>query len=89
MKLIKSNTLFDGIAERNNLFIGFENDEITYVGINKPEEGAEVIAEGQDICVTPAFIDSHSHIGMARAGEPSQEEDYEQMIQFILLQCIE
>ena len=33
MKLIKSNTLYDGIAERKNLFIGFENDEITFVGV--------------------------------------------------------
>jgi len=24
--------------------------------------------------VTPAFIDSHSHIGMVRSGEPSKEE---------------
>ena len=75
MKLIKSNTLYDGIAERKNLFIGFENDEITFVGSNKPKDEAEVIADGQHICVTPAFIDSHSHIGMARAGEPSQEEE--------------
>ena len=35
MKLIKSNTLYDGIAERKNLFIGFENDEITFVGVIK------------------------------------------------------
>jgi imidazolonepropionase-like amidohydrolase len=25
--------------------------------------------------VTPAFIDSHSHIGMVRSGEPSKEEE--------------
>ena len=24
--------------------------------------------------MTPAFIDSHSHIGMVRSGEPSKEE---------------
>ena len=59
MKLIKSNTLYDGIAERKNLFIGFENDEITFVGSNKPKDEAEVIADGQHICVTPAFIDTH------------------------------
>lgn len=75
MKLIRSNTLYDGIAERKNLFIGFENDEIAYVGSNKPKDEAEVIADGPHICVTPSFIDSHSHIGMARAGEPSQEEE--------------
>ena len=25
--------------------------------------------------MTPAFIDSHSHIGMVRSGEPSKEEE--------------
>lgn len=44
MKLIKSNTLYDGIAERKNLFIGFENDEITFVGSNKPKDEAEVMS---------------------------------------------
>jgi len=44
MKLIKSSTLYDGIAERKNLFIGFENDEITFVGSNKPKDEAEVIS---------------------------------------------
>ena len=38
MKLVKSKTLFDGISERNDLFIGFEADEIKYVGSNKPAE---------------------------------------------------
>ena len=32
----------------------------------------EIISEG---VVTPAFIDAHAHIGMARAGEPSVEDE--------------
>jgi imidazolonepropionase-like amidohydrolase len=77
MKLIKSRILFDGVDEKENLLIGFEGDEIKYVGSRKPDEdrGTEIILEGDDIVVTPAFIDSHSHIGMVRSGEPGKEEE--------------
>ena len=80
MKIIKANHLFDGIGERKDVFIGFDNDEIKYVDGGKPEEGGETIAEGKDIVVTPAFIDSHSHIGLQRSAEYSgQYEENEQM----------
>ena len=47
-----------------------------YVGSRKPEDtGSEIIVEGDNIVVTPAFIDSHSHIGMVRSGEPGKEEE--------------
>ncbi|MGC2669490.1 MAG: amidohydrolase family protein [Candidatus Nitrosopolaris sp.] len=78
MKLIKSKILFDGVDEKENLLIGFEGDEIKYVGNTEPEQdgdGNEIIQEGDDIVVTPAFIDSHSHIGMVRSGEPGNEEE--------------
>ena len=61
MKIIKAKYLFDGISERKDVFIGFDNDEIKYVDGSKPEEGVEIIAEGNVVVVTPAFIDSHSH----------------------------
>jgi imidazolonepropionase-like amidohydrolase len=73
MKVIKSRLLFDGIDEKRDCFIGFENDEIKYVGNSQPKDNSEIIAEG--IVVTPAFIDSHSHIGMVRSGEPDKEEE--------------
>ena len=73
MKVIKSRLLFDGIDEKRDCFIGFENDEIKYVGNSQPKENSEIIAEG--VVVTPAFIDSHSHIGMVRSGEPDKEEE--------------
>ena len=81
MKVIKTNHLFDGINERKeNLFIGFDKNEIQYVDNNKPQEEIEIIAEGKDIVVTPAFIDSHSHIGLQRSAEYSgQYEENEQM----------
>ncbi len=73
MKVIKSRLLFDGLHEKTDCFIGFENDEIKYVENRKPKESSEIIAEG--VVVTPAFIDSHSHIGMVRSGEPDKEEE--------------
>ena len=73
MKVIKSRLLFDGIDEKRDCFIGFENDEIKYVENTQPKESNEIIAEG--VVVTPAFIDSHSHIGMVRSGEPDKEEE--------------
>lgn len=73
MKVIKSRLLFDGLDEKTDCFIGFENDEIKYVENRQPKESSEIIAEG--VVVTPAFIDSHSHIGMVRSGEPDKEEE--------------
>lgn len=73
MKVIKSRLLFDGVDEKRDYFIGFENDEIKYVGNSQPKESSEIIAE--EAVVTPAFIDSHSHIGMVRSGEPDKEEE--------------
>lgn len=73
MKLIKSKLLYNGVDEKQDYFIGFEDDEIKYVGSSQPEEGGEIIAE--DVVVTPAFIDSHSHIGLVRSGEPDREEE--------------
>src|SRR5919112_462348 len=81
MKVIKTNHLFDGINERKEtVFIGFDKNEIQYVDTNKPKEEIEIIAEGKDIVITPAFIDSHSHIGLQRSAEYSgQYEENEQM----------
>ena len=81
MKLIKSKILFDGISERKDIFIGFEDDEIRYVGNSKPTDSSETILEADT--VTPGFIDSHSHIGMARSGEPSQEEEANEQMKTI------
>ncbi len=72
MKAVKANVLYDGTPApaKKNVYVLFEGDEI--VGISKEKEGAEVIAEG---IVTPGFVDPHCHIGMARSGEPYQEDE--------------
>lgn len=69
MKVIRATTLYDGEALFKDVYVGF-SDKIEYVGKEKPE--GEIIGQGT---VTPAFIDGHSHIGMARAGEPSSEDE--------------
>jgi imidazolonepropionase-like amidohydrolase len=85
MKVIKSDTLFDGISERKDMFVGFEDDEIRYLGNSKPSENCEIILEenashSNTIVTTPAFIDPHSHIRMVRSGEPNREEEANEQI---------
>jgi imidazolonepropionase-like amidohydrolase len=82
MKLVKCKTLFDGNEEKSDCYVGYEGDEIKYVGMNnrpQREQGGrnvdEVIAEGNNYTITPGFIDSHSHIGLVRSGEPDKEEE--------------
>ena len=71
------------------MYIGFENDEIKYVGRHKPQkekDNNEIICEADT--VTPGFIDSHSHIGMARSGEPSEEEEANEHMKNCLYSCL-
>jgi imidazolonepropionase-like amidohydrolase len=81
MKLIKCKTLFDGNDEKRNCYVGFESNEIKYVGngdISSGEgitKGNEIVAGGDDYVITPGFIDAHSHIGLVRSGEPDREEE--------------
>jgi imidazolonepropionase-like amidohydrolase len=82
MKLVKCAKLFDGIQEKNDCYVGFEGDEIKYVGKDKApkldettEYNNEIVAEGSTYTVTPGFIDAHSHIGLVRSGEPDREEE--------------
>jgi len=39
---------------------------------------------GEFAVVTPAFIDPHSHIGMTRAGEPSEESEANDKLDAVL-----
>lgn len=71
MKAIKARVLYDGTPDgvKKDVYVLFDE---RIQGISKDRQGAEVIAEG---IVTPAFIDSHCHIGMARSGEPYYEDE--------------
>ena len=82
MKLVKCKTLFDGIEEKSDCYIGFEGNEIKYVGKERTpkmegttEKNNEIITEGNTYSITPGFIDAHSHIGLVRSGEPDREEE--------------
>ena len=57
-----------GVLEES--YVNFEGDKI--VSITERPEG-EVLCKAE--VITPAFIDPHSHVGMARSGEPSYEEE--------------
>ncbi len=70
MYAIKANVLFDGYRKLRDVYIVIEDKLIKDITNKKP--GTEVLFEG---VVTPAFIDGHSHIGMARHSEPSSEEE--------------
>jgi len=74
VKVIKSKKLYHDIGEKNDYYVGFEDNRITYIDSEKPlQNDVEIIVE--DAAVTPAFIDLHSHIGMVRAGEPADEDE--------------
>lgn len=79
MKFVKAKRLYDGVTSKQDIFVGFDGDRIAYVGSEKPE--GEDLGEG---FVTPAFIDSHSHIGMDRAGEPYHESEANEKLQALL-----
>lgn len=68
MIIIEAPILFDGITKKENIFIVIKDGLIEEVTQKKMRADLTGI-------VTPAFIDAHSHIGMARAGEPGSEEE--------------
>jgi len=72
VKAVKAKLLYTGRPESplRDKYLAFEGSKIVGVYDEAPE-GAEVVLEAE--VVTPAFIDGHSHIGMARSGEPSEE----------------
>ncbi len=69
MKVYHGKKVHDGKKFIDDLYIGVEDQNIVYVGKDKPE--GEFV--GSFPVITPAFIDGHSHIGMDRAGEPFDE----------------
>ncbi len=72
---VRVDLLYTGRASEpltGGVYVAWRGREIVYVGRGRPR-GCEVVAEAA--VATPAFIDAHCHIGMARAGEPYTEED--------------
>ncbi len=84
-KALKANTLYTGKPNEvlENVYLVWNGKKIVDIAKEKPRDAEEVI-EIDNAVVTPAFIDAHSHIGMARAGEPSEEEEANEKFDSIL-----
>jgi imidazolonepropionase-like amidohydrolase len=68
MNSIFAKTIYTGRKIISDAYLIFDPQKI--VGISTTEKGN---LRGQFSVITPAFVDAHSHIGMARAGEPSDQ----------------
>jgi len=70
MNSVFGKTIYTGTSVIEDAFLAYDGQKIT--GIAKKKQGTLL---GKFAVVTPAFIDPHSHIGMTRAGEPSEESE--------------
>ena len=81
MNCVFGQKIYTGKSVVENAYLIFHGQRI--VTLSKDRQG-ELL--GKYAAITPAFIDPHSHIGMARAGEPSREaEANDQMDPLFLL----
>ena len=81
VKSVFAKTMYTGLAVRKNVYLVFKGSDI--LAISRARKGKLI---GEYAVLTPAMIDAHSHIGMARAGEPAKEmEANEHMDPFLLL----
>ena len=74
MYVIQNGTLYtmdgQGVIQAD---LRVDNGKITEIGPNLSTEGAQVIdAAGK--CVTPGFVDAHSHVGGIMGSGPNQED---------------
>jgi imidazolonepropionase-like amidohydrolase len=70
MKSIHGKTIYTGMTVIQDAHVVFQGRRIVEVS-NKPK-GTRL---GSFPVLTPAFIDPHSHIGMARSGEPNRDAE--------------
>ncbi len=68
MKCVFAKTIYTGKSKVNDRYLVFNKNKITALSTSAKGE-----LLGRCDVLTPAFIDPHSHIGMARSGEPSGE----------------
>ena len=79
MNCVHAKTMYTGKSVVQDAYLLFDGQKIA--GVSKAEEGTLL---GTFTVVTPAFIDPHSHIGMHRAGEPSDESESNERLEPIL-----
>jgi imidazolonepropionase-like amidohydrolase len=70
MNCVHAKTVYTGNSVVEEAYVLFDGQNI--VDISKSKGGTLL---GAFQVLTPAFIDPHSHIGMTRAGEPSEESE--------------
>ncbi len=78
MKTYFVKTLYDGKTVKHDVFVVVD-DEGKIAEVTESNPGTEF--ESVEV-MTPAFIDVHSHIGLARWGEPSNGGDVNDYIDF-------
>ena len=71
MNCIHGKTVYTGRGVIRDAYLAFDGGKIA--GVSRSPRGKVL---GRFAAITPAFIDAHAHIGMARAGEPNQEAEY-------------
>jgi imidazolonepropionase-like amidohydrolase len=70
MNFIRAKKIYTGKSIIQDACLTFDGSEI--VRVSKTPNGRSL---GEFAVITPAFIDPHSHIGLARSGEPSGEAE--------------
>ena len=70
MNSIFANTIYTGRKIVNDAYVVFNGHQ--FRGVSKKSKGSVL---GKYPVITPAFVDPHSHIGMARAGEPNEQSE--------------
>jgi imidazolonepropionase-like amidohydrolase len=79
MKSVFANQLYTGRSVLRDVFLNFDGRRVA--GVASTQAGELV---GEFSVLTPAFIDPHSHIGLHRAGEPSNEGEANDHIDALL-----
>ena len=79
MNSVFAKVIYTGKKVVSNAYLVFNQQKIS--GISASKKGKLV---GKFAVITPAFIDAHSHIGMARAGEPSEQGEANDQSESIL-----
>ena len=80
MQTVYANFIYTGSEVVRNRYVNFEENKIVSIS-DKPE--GEILYKAE--VITPAFIDPHSHIGMVRSGEPSDEEESNETFESIVV----
>jgi len=79
MNCVYGKKIYTGKSVVEEEYLVFDGKEIS--GLSKSPRGTLL---GKYPVLTPAFIDAHSHIGMARAGEPNREAEANDQLDSVL-----